>query len=114
MITELQALLASEGLEELNVDGDLLRRIVHLLVKIAVNMSAPDLKIENIIDNHPVGSLLKDDERTFICKSVDILREHPENISGLTRHQVQSHTCGDYLDSSIRFDRNVGSTQFLI
>ncbi|KAK6032994.1 hypothetical protein OSTOST_00816 [Ostertagia ostertagi] len=107
MITELQSLLGSGDTGELNVDEDLARRIVHQLVQIAVNIAGTGSRIEDIIDNHPLQSLLNDGEKLLICKSVHILREHPEVISSLVGHQVRSHTCGNYLDSSIRFDRTI-------
>ncbi|KAK5978298.1 hypothetical protein GCK32_004656 [Trichostrongylus colubriformis] len=92
---------------DFNVDEEWFRRIVHQLVKITVNVGEAGAKIGDIIDIHPVRSLLEDDERLFICKSVHLLREHPESISSLIDHQIGTHTCGNYVDSSIRFDRNI-------
>ncbi|XGW35011.1 hypothetical protein V3C99_018782 [Haemonchus contortus] len=92
---------------ELNVDEDVLRRVVHHLVKIAVNIGSTESAVEDVIDNLPVRSFLEEDTRLLICKSVRILREHPENLSSLIRHQIRSHTGGNYVDSSIRFDRNI-------
>lgn len=86
---------------------DTLRSIVQLLVCIAVNIVSSESKVSDVVENLSNRSLIEDDVKALICRCVEAARTHSDNLSRLVDQHLQSCTRGNYLSSSVRFDRNI-------
>ncbi|WKY15243.1 hypothetical protein Q1695_000601 [Nippostrongylus brasiliensis] len=83
----------SMAADHLKIEESALKKILLQLVRVVANLASIDVKVESVLDNLPVRSFLEEDVMII--------------------HHLHDSVNGSYLDSSMRFDRNIAQRSLL-
>ncbi|WKY15244.1 hypothetical protein Q1695_000601 [Nippostrongylus brasiliensis] len=103
----------SMAADHLKIEESALKKILLQLVRVVANLASIDVKVESVLDNLPVRSFLEEDVMIIVRSCVESASKYPEKISSLVKHHLHDSVNGSYLDSSMRFDRNIAQRSLL-